>query len=258
MTASTTRSAAHGIAAATTTRGPAHRAVRASHSSAAAGASATSTTPSRSDSRHGGGRGGSWHQALLPYTQHPETYDPAREVFAYSESTVTIYDQYPKSSVHLLVMPRRVVTNVSALDPAKEEDVRVVDQVDAECQRVLALMQAMHPTLRFRLGLHAVPSMTQLHVHLISQDFARAEKLKTKQHWNSFTTAFFVDWEWVVDEFKAGRKVTFEKQEYEQLLKSPLKCHECTDLPAFTNMPRLKAHLDSQPHGVRDDENASK
>lgn len=43
----------------------------------------------------------------------------------------------------------------------------------------------------FKIGYHAEPSMQQLHLHVISMDF-NSPSLKTKKHWNSFNTEFFV------------------------------------------------------------------
>lgn len=43
----------------------------------------------------------------------------------------------------------------------------------------------------FKIGYHAEPSMQQLHLHVISTDF-NSTSLKTKKHWNSFNTDFFV------------------------------------------------------------------
>lgn len=43
----------------------------------------------------------------------------------------------------------------------------------------------------FKIGYHAEPSMQQLHLHVISTDF-NSPSLKTKKHWNSFNTKFFV------------------------------------------------------------------
>lgn len=44
----------------------------------------------------------------------------------------------------------------------------------------------------FRIGYHAQPSLDQLHLHVISKDFD-SEFLKTKKHFNSFTTDFFIE-----------------------------------------------------------------
>ena len=46
--------------------------------------------------------------------------------------------------------------------------------------------------LEFRCGFHAIPSMAQVHMHVISQDFI-SPCLKTKTHWNSFNTPYFID-----------------------------------------------------------------
>lgn len=43
----------------------------------------------------------------------------------------------------------------------------------------------------FKIGYHAEPSMQQVHLHVISTDF-NSPSLKTKKHWNSFNTAYFV------------------------------------------------------------------
>lgn len=47
------------------------------------------------------------------------------------------------------------------------------------------------PTENFKIGYHASPSMQRLHVHVISKDFDSI-CLKTKIHWNSFCTDFFL------------------------------------------------------------------
>ena len=43
----------------------------------------------------------------------------------------------------------------------------------------------------FKIGYHASPSMHRLHLHVISTDYD-SPSLKTKVHWNSFTTPFFL------------------------------------------------------------------
>lgn len=43
----------------------------------------------------------------------------------------------------------------------------------------------------FKIGYHAAPSMHRLHLHVISRDF-QSVCMKTKKHWNSFNTPFFL------------------------------------------------------------------
>lgn len=45
-----------------------------------------------------------------------------------------------------------------------------------------------------RAGVHSIPSMANLHVHVITQDFCLS-RMKNKKHYNSFTTPFFVDFD---------------------------------------------------------------
>lgn len=46
----------------------------------------------------------------------------------------------------------------------------------------------------FKIGFHAIPHMDRLHMHVISKDF-QSRCLKTKVHWNSFNTEFFLSTE---------------------------------------------------------------
>jgi aprataxin len=60
--------------------------------------------------------------------------------------------------------------------------------------------------LKFRIGFHAIPSMRQLHMHVISQDFD-SDHLKNKKHWNSFTTNFFVDADFLISKLASKGSV---------------------------------------------------
>lgn len=83
-----------------------------------------------------------------------------------------------------------------------------------------------------------VPSMRQLHLHVISQDF-NSPHLKNKKHWNSFTTAFFRDSVDVIDEVEKFGKATVTDDDIP--LSMELRCHRCRS--AHPNIPRLKAHI---------------
>ena len=72
------------------------------------------------------------------------------------------------------------------------------------------------------------------------QDFD-SPKLKTKQHWNSFTTAFFIPLEEVLLHLEARDAVAVDRVQAEALLKQPLRCHKCQ--AAMKNMPDLKSHI---------------
>lgn len=46
-------------------------------------------------------------------------------------------------------------------------------------------------TYELKVGIHAHPSLTHLHIHLLTPDMV-SPSLKHKKHYNSFTTSFFI------------------------------------------------------------------
>lgn len=122
----------------------------------------------------------------------------------------------------------------------------------------------------FKIGYHAEPSMQQLHLHVISTDF-NSPSLKTKKHWNSFNTAFFVShhgnsrhaislvgftgiclfrfnfisFHFFIDMVKRievdGKVAKLDPTTAKSLLGTPLKCHRCKE--TLKTIPALKSHL---------------
>jgi aprataxin len=137
-------------------------------------------------------RGLSWSDQLRGYITHPEAYS-SDTVYQFDDNVVVIYDKYPKSLYHLLIMPRKQILDFSVLTRA---DLPLLHTLRETAVDLYRQHKARYPTAAFRVGFHAVPSMRQLHVHFISQDF-NGLAFKTKKHWNSFTTKFFID----IDEF---------------------------------------------------------
>ena len=103
----------------------------------------------------------------------------------------------------------------------------------------------------FRLGFHAKPSMPQLHMHVVSQDL-RGAGMKTRRHWGSFATAFFVDAEAVLRALEgeggdSGGGLALDPEAAEaELRMAPLRCHKCGDGP-HANAARLFDHVDRCP-----------
>lgn len=90
--------------------------------------------------------------------------------------------------------------------------------------------------------------MNQLHMHIISQDFD-SSFLKSKKHWNSFTSDFFIDSQHIIDMLKTHNRIELDRTKYELLLKADLKCHKCGC--SLKTMPALKLHIKthvSMPH----------
>ncbi|PKK77818.1 HIT-like protein [Rhizophagus irregularis] len=181
---------------------------------------------------------GGWNNVLLPYCQKPEMF-PKSEVYYYDNEFVIIFDKYPKAKNHLLVIPRKQIDNIGEL---KKQNLELVRALKEKGQWVIEKMKQENPKLFFRMGFHAVPSLRQLHMHVISQDFI-SPSLKNKKHWNSFTTEFFIDVEEIERILEKQGEVKFNKAYYEDLLKSPLKCHLC-DAKSIKFIPDLKKHLE--------------
>ncbi|GLT92726.1 hypothetical protein SLE2022_105500 [Rubroshorea leprosula] len=177
---------------------------------------------------------GSWAQALYDTAMHPEKHKDV--VLETSDDAVVINDVYPKAKKHLLVLAR----------------CKGLDQLSDVCTEHLQLLKTMHAvglkwaekffnedaSLVFRLGYHSDPSMRQLHLHVISQDFD-SKHLKNKKHWNSFNTAFFRDSVDVIEEVTDQGKATLRDDD--SLMSMELRCHRCRS--AHPNIPRLKSHI---------------
>ncbi|VFQ71192.1 unnamed protein product [Cuscuta campestris] len=180
---------------------------------------------------------GSWAQALYDIAMHPENYK--NDVLEASCDVVVLNDKHPKAQKHLLVLAR-----VEGLDQLKDickEHIPVLETMHAVGLKWAEKFLNENESLIFRLGYHSEPSMRQLHLHVISQDF-NSKNLKNKKHWNSFNTPFFRDSVDVIEEVSQNGKAT-RRDDEEKLLAMELRCHRCRS--AHPNIPRLKAHVTS-------------
>lgn len=188
----------------------------------------------KSKSKSGASKGwGSWAQSLYKVAMDPEKHKNG--VLEITPDVIVLNDVYPKAKKHLLVLAR-----LDGLD-------RLADLHLGHLQ----LLKTMHEvgikwvekfledddSLIFRLGFHSVPSMRQLHLHVISQDFD-SQHLKHKKHWNSFNTEFFRDSVDVIEELEKYGKASIKD---ESLLSKELRCHRCKS--AHPSIPRLKSHI---------------
>ena len=180
-----------------------------------------------------------WQGGLTQYLQHAAALKPF--VFLETPSWMVIYDGYPKAKVHLLLLPKPSYLPVNGpADLRRDPHEARLLRLHAEGRRIQAKLEADMPGLRFRLGYHSIPSLQPLHLHLISEDF-HSPALKTKKHWQSFTSAFFLDAAQVEAMLREQGRVTVDKVKAEALLKEPLRCHGCGG--EQKNMPTLKQHL---------------
>lgn len=122
-----------------------------------------------------------WSLGLVESMNNPET------IVKKTENTVVIPDKYPKAKIHYLVLPEDNINSIYKLNSSHvsllEEFGEIYEEIKAE-----------HKDHNLRAGFHAAPSMQRLHMHIISTDMV-SPCLKTKIHWNSFTTKFFLPYQ---------------------------------------------------------------
>ncbi|NXG53635.1 APTX protein, partial [Psilopogon haemacephalus] len=188
-------------------------------------ASSHEGTSSKKASEHSG----HWSQGLKSSMQ-----DVEMQVYK-DEKTVVIKDKYPKARYHWLVLPW---TPIPSLKSLTRDHLELLEHMHAVGQKMIEQCPARQ-SLEFRLGYHAIPSMSQLHLHVISQDFD-SPALKTKKHWNSFTTDYFLKSEDVIEMVRSKGKVLVGDH-ISECLKLPLRCHHCKQ--QLSTMPQLKVHL---------------
>ncbi|XP_060092963.1 aprataxin isoform X1 [Heteronotia binoei] len=172
---------------------------------------------------------GHWSQGLKSSMQ-----DPNMQVYK-DERVVVIKDKYPKARYHWLVLPWQ---SISSLKAVTEEHLELLEYMHVIGERMVQQCPE-EDTLHFRLGYHAIPSMSHLHLHVISQEFD-SPWLKNKKHWNSFTTEYFIDSKEVIEMVKKKGRITVNSQASESL-KAPLRCHICKQQQS--TIPQLKDHL---------------
>ncbi|XP_006019712.1 aprataxin isoform X2 [Alligator sinensis] len=172
---------------------------------------------------------GHWSQGLKVSMQ-----DLKQQVYK-DERVVAIKDKYPKARYHWLILPW---DSISSLKSVTKEHLGLLEHMHAVGEKLVHQCPERE-NLQFRLGYHAIPSMSHIHLHVISQDFD-SPCLKTKKHWNSFTTEYFLNSQDVIEMIKTKGKVLVSGGTSE-LLKLPLRCHVCRQ-PQST-IPQLKEHL---------------
>lgn len=230
----------------------------------------TAPSSSRSKSRFDG-RGG-----LAEYLTNPSSFPPSRVIY-HNEAFVAINDLFPKATVHTLLLPRDMSRSVQhPFDALEDEAFReqcmkevevLKGLVATELQRLLGKDSRSEKRRQDVLdgvaevqegeevddmglprgrdwgkdiiaGVHAVPSMHNLHIHVLSRDM-HSPRVKHRKHYNSFTTDFLVPLEAFPLPAGDGRRRTGE----EGYLKRGFECWRCGR--KFGNrFTELKAHLE--------------
>ncbi|CCG20602.1 hypothetical protein CORT_0A02110 [Candida orthopsilosis Co 90-125] len=235
----------------------------------------------------------SFANAFQKIIDQPEKSD---SVLFVDENVVIIKDMFPKAIRHLLVIPRHPdVTHKHPLDVFNsnykeftgEELYEMVGEYVEKAKDLIAdnlsdklgiKDKATIQDLKneyFKAGIHSIPSLNNLHIHVITKDF-HSPKMKNKKHYNSFTTKFFVNFDLLNplynkaynrlrsrnDDFDSGSDASSaelkdsDQSEFvrhtrsvavlEDIIKStPFKCTICNK--TFGNsMVKLKEHLSEE------------
>ncbi|KAI1337468.1 HIT domain-containing protein [Xylariaceae sp. FL0016] len=161
---------------------------------------------------------------LGAYTADPTAY-PSSRVIYHTADFVAINDLYPKSTVHTLLLPRdpkyATLHPIDAFEDAeflatvRAETAKLKGLVAKELQRRYGQYSAKDhlreqvlngevdwdsPDLpegrdweaELLVGIHAHPSMNDLHVHVLSPDML-SDCMRHRKHYVSFNTPFLVD-----------------------------------------------------------------
>ncbi|KAL4544880.1 hypothetical protein Ndes2526B_g00814 [Nannochloris sp. 'desiccata'] len=177
----------------------------------------------------------------------------------YCDSTcIIVPDKYPKSRYHILVIARdqrlQGPLDLTSADLALVQHMKDVGLKWAREHAPASLSNSAAAASgggedRFSIGFHSIPSMRQLHLHVLTKDYDSV-CLKKKQHWNSFTTDFFLDVDWVLAQLESlARNGSSHQQQYleydvaekEALIKGPMVCPKCRAV--LSRMPDVKAHV---------------
>lgn len=203
---------------------------------------------------------------LGAYTADPEAFPPSR-VIHHNERAVVINDLYPKSTVHILVLPRSernlmhpfdAFEDAHFLAEVKEEVAKAKVMVANELRRRygkystldrprLDAMESDDPpdelpqgrdwSKEVITGIHAGPSMNHLHVHVMSRDMV-SECLKKSGHYQSFITPFLVR----LEEFPLPQDDTRRNHNRGGYLQDDFRCWRCGQ--GFgRKFSKLKEHL---------------
>lgn len=146
------------------------------------------------------------------FQKYIDNADACLDLLLYKDENVLIIkDGFPKALRHYLIIPKSPdKTQIHPLlvfqkDPQFykmiEEYVTKTKKLIMDDLFAAGLLKfdktdtlATHEFMnRFiKAGVHSIPSLSNLHIHVITQDFY-SSRLKHKKHYNSFTTEFFVE-----------------------------------------------------------------
>ncbi|CAI4210235.1 unnamed protein product [Parascedosporium putredinis] len=191
--------------------------------------------------------GGSGRDGLGVYLVRPESH-PATSVIYHNADFVAVNDIYPKSSAHTLLLPRdptrsaqhpfEALQDPEFLAAVRAEVAKLTSLTAKELQRRFGATSAAEARRQaIKVGIHAHPSMSHLHIHVLSREMF-SPSLKHRKHYNSFNTPFFVD----INDFPLADDDPRLDPDRERYLRRDMVCWRCGK--NFRNQFKaLKDHL---------------
>ena len=160
-------------------------------------------------------------------------------------------DKFPKSRYHWLVIARGedFGSMPSPLINLRKHHIPLLKHMRSVAYGVMSRTSV--PKTDFAIGFHRLPSMRQLHLHVISKDYDSLY-LKTSKHWNSFTPDFFVPMSSLLqalENSQEGEEVftlhesLLSESDADRVLKQDMVCFKCGIV--LKNIPSLKSHQKS-------------
>lgn len=147
-------------------------------------------------------------------------------ILHYTDEFVIFYDGMPKASVHLLVVPRERIEGLHTIDICH---LQLLKRMAAYVNWVICGVSCQRPDLPgWAHGVHAVPTLRQLHYHVISQDF-NSEFLTSSRQFNSFQKPFLVQLDDIIDELEGNSdpRGRFHLDSVHTELERKPCCHRC-------------------------------
>ncbi|KAF8959029.1 hypothetical protein BDZ97DRAFT_1839470 [Flammula alnicola] len=193
---------------------------------------------------------------LRRYAQKAPESLPASILFEHSAKNITIFDAFPKSMFHFLILsriqePKLDATTLSSLrellsgdkTQAKEVITALAEDAKAVKKEIQDEMVKRHG---FKwdvwTGFHGAPSMVHVHLHVLSADLSLQlvpPKLGFFLHLDDVLSWFDAE-----PTYFANLVKQLKPSNYEPILKESLSCFHCDT--EMKNMPSLKTHLQEE------------
>jgi aprataxin len=194
-----------------------------------------------------------WALALINIIQNPEIPEHSKAILYRDEDVIIISDKFPKAKYHFLVLPAGVWIDTAA--DVTKNDIPILEKL---LERATAFLDELkHKSKKaamanFKMGFHGKPSMKQLHLHVISDDF-NSPAMKHSKHYNTFTTPYFLDVHDFIDTVRRVGYYPVDFRELTKLAEGPMTCHKC-GIDMGTNWYDAKQHYTSCDGTIPSDE----